>query len=41
MLENRESVEAIYKHFGEAPYWSEAGSENFPTGEYGGEYASP
>jgi hypothetical protein len=27
MLENRESVEGIYKHFGQSPYWTEAGSE--------------
>jgi hypothetical protein len=27
MLENRESVEGIYKHFGQSPFWTEAGSE--------------
>jgi hypothetical protein len=27
MLENRESVEGIYKHFGQSPYWTEAASE--------------
>ena len=27
MIENREAVEGIYKHFGQSPYWTEVASE--------------
>jgi hypothetical protein len=44
MLENRESVEGIYRHFGQSPFWTEASSEimqDFPMRSPASEYTGP